>query len=140
MSSWYVQQRLLLVGEWASVKLSKHVVFPASSRREVILSSSRGHCWMRTGFFLGTSKSVSGMRRFPIPSKVSGNSNTFVFIYFLSFLLISTDEVSFKRHFFSQKSEDVLFTVLFLCLFSTNNHFVNLTYKMKVQVNNLNTF
>ena len=53
LSHRYVQQRLLLVGEWISEPLSRHMVFSTTtSRREVVLSSPSGHCWMRQSLSL----------------------------------------------------------------------------------------
>ena len=48
----YIQQRLLLVGERARVLLSRHVIFPTNSRREVVLSIPKGHCWMKQSISL----------------------------------------------------------------------------------------
>ena len=80
---WYkllLQKWLLLVEGWASVLLSRHVVFP-TSRREVGLSSPRGPNWSRTSFFL---VSVNLFPACKVPTACQGCLGTFTFwTYFI---------------------------------------------------------
>ena len=88
LSCSYVQQRLLLMGEWASVPLNRHMVFPTRSRRVVVLSSPRGHCWMRTAFLSAAIKSAfqacadfASCQRFLRTATLLDFFKTFIFLF-----------------------------------------------------------
>ena len=73
----------LLVGEWAGMPPSGHVVFPTSSKREVSLSSPKRSLLNQREFLFSADKfCLFGMRSSYFLSKASGNCYTFRFILF----------------------------------------------------------
>ena len=91
----YVPERLLLVGKWTSVPLSRHVVFPTNSRREVILSSSSGHCWLRQNLSIALLNLSFRHVRLLLPARGFWELLHF---WIFSFRLISTIPKEFLTH------------------------------------------
>ena len=80
------------MGEWASIPLSRHVVFPTSSRRYVVLSSPSGRCWLSTSFFLRTSKSVFKACAVPTSyQRLLGTATLLNWFIYILILLIATN-------------------------------------------------
>ena len=92
LSSRNVQQKLLLVGEWAKAPLSRHVVFLARSRREIVISSSSGHRWMGQRLSLAPINLSFRHAQFLLPVRSFWELLPFgIYPILFLFLLISTD-------------------------------------------------
>ena len=89
----------LLVGEWVSVPLSGHVVFPTNSKREVGLSSPSDPCQISKSFFFVQVRLFSIMHRFHYLSGVSGNYHSieFILFYLYSYFLTPINCVETKK-------------------------------------------
>ena len=100
LSCRYVQQRLLLVVEWAKVSLSSHMVFPTSNKREIVFFPAQEVTveWDRVSFLVPINLSFRHAR-FSLP--VRGFCEVLHFwIYFISFFLLIfiTHHTSFPSH------------------------------------------
>ena len=117
---------LLLAGEWASVPLSRYVIF--SIKEEVVLSSPNGHYWIKQCLSLAL-VSFSSRRSSYFLSVVSGNWYTFDFF---SFYFMNLHRYCLSHRIEKKIPFDIIGGILFpndrWFLYNINNYLISINY------------